>query len=115
VMKGSGVVGDEGFVGLAEAIGAVRGELVAAQFEGTETPDGGVVRFAVEQVELEFIGELKHVVGGGGGVKFWVVSADAKGERSSTSGHKVKVVLRPKTADGESFKVAGGVVAPPLE
>jgi hypothetical protein len=42
-----------------------------------------------------------------------VVTADAKAERSSAAAHKVTIELIPLTRDGESFKVADGVAAPP--
>ena len=47
------------------------------------------------------------------GVKFWVVTAEAKAERSSGAAHKVTIELIPQTSDGKSFLVADGVDAPP--
>lgn len=100
---------------LADAIGAVRRQLVSAQLAGTQLPTGKLLSFSVDKVELEFTGEVKRVGGGGVGVKFWVVSADAKGERSATTSHRVKLTLTPTTVDGQAFKVAGGVSEPPPE
>jgi hypothetical protein len=42
-----------------------------------------------------------------------VLTADAKVERARAASHKVSIELIPLTRDGESFKVADGVAAPP--
>ena len=99
----------EAGVGLAEAIGAVREELIAAQLAGR----GKDVTFSVGKVVIELAGEIKTTGGVGGGVKFWVVSVDAKGERSSSATHKVSVELTPQGSDGSSLRVHGDVAAPP--
>jgi hypothetical protein len=114
VVEGVGVVGeDDGLVELSDAIGVVREQLIAAQAAGRRTVAGQVLTFAVGKVSIEFSGEVKKTGGGSGGVKFWVVTAEAKAERSSAAFHKVTVELIPLTRDGESFKVADGVAAPP--
>ena len=82
-------------VGLAEAIDAVRAELLAAQRSGRAE----ALRFSVGKVVVELGGELKTTGGGGAGVKFWVVSVDTKGERSSSATHKVSVELIPTDKD----------------
>lgn len=74
---------------------------------------GQVMSFAVGKVTVEFSGEVKRVAGAGGGITFWVVTADAKAERSTGATHKVWVELIPQTPDGASFIVADGVDAPP--
>ncbi|SDH91815.1 hypothetical protein SAMN05192558_103313 [Actinokineospora alba] len=107
-MGGNGVDESTG-VDLASAIEAVRAGLVEAQRAGQGKP----LSFAVGKVEIEFGGEVKTVVGGGGGVKFWVVSVDGKGERSSAATHKVRVELTPQDAEGRSWRVAGNTNAPP--
>jgi hypothetical protein len=109
-----GVVGeDDGLVELSEAIGVVREQLIAAQAAGRRTVAGQVLTFSVGKVSIEFSGEVKKTAGGSGGLKFWVVSADAKAERSKSASHKVSIELIPLTRDGESFRVADGVAAPP--
>jgi Trypsin-co-occurring domain 2 len=81
----------EPWVGLAEAIGAVRAELTAAMDAGA----GERIRFAVEPIELE-LGVEVHTGGRAeGGVKIGVVSVGAAGERSSTSTHRLTVRLAP--------------------
>jgi len=104
-------VGADGLVELSDAIEVVREQLVTAQMAGRRIVAGRVLTFAVGKVSIEFSSEVKRVDGGAGGVKFWVVTADAKTERSAA--HKVTVELIPQTADGASFIVADGVDAPP--
>lgn len=95
-------------VALAEAIAAVRAELVQAQQHGR----GEALSFTVGKVVIELTGEIKTTGGGAAGVKFWVVSVDAKGERSAAAAHKVTVELIPHGPDG-SWDVKGGASAPP--
>lgn len=106
-------VGPNGLVGLADAIGLVREQLVAAQLAGRRVVAGRVATFAVGKVVLEFTGELKRTTGGSGGVKFWVVTADAKAERVSGAGHKVSIELIPQGRDGETFVISETLAAPP--
>ena len=112
-MGGDGPAGGDGLIELSEAIGVVREQLVAAQLAGRRVVAGRVLTFRVGKVVLEFTGELKKTVGGSGGVKFWVLSADAKAERSTGATHKVTVELIPQGPDGESFVVADDLDAPP--
>ena len=102
-------------VELSDAIGVVREQLVTAQLAGRRVVAGRVLTFAVGKVTVEFSGEVKKVVGGSGGVKFWVVTADAKAERSTGAGHKVSIELIPRNPDGTSFIVNDGVDAPPAD
>jgi hypothetical protein len=73
---------------------------------------GQSLAFAVGKVSIEFAGEVKRVAGGSGGVKFWVVTADAKGERTRSASHKVTVELVPQTSQGAPFIVADEADAP---
>lgn len=98
-------VADPG-VGLAEAIDAVRAELMAAQ----QASRSQALRFSVGKVVVELGGELKHTGGAGTGVKFWVVNVDAKGERSSSATHKVSVELIPTDS---SFEVTDSTASGP--
>lgn len=82
---------DEPWVGLADAIGAVRAELTAAMAAGAGAP----VRFTVEPVELELNVEVHTGGKAEGGVRIGVVSIGASGERSSTSTHRLTVRLQP--------------------
>lgn len=106
-------MGEDGLVELSDAIEVVREQLVTAQLAGRTVVAGRVLSFAVGKVEIEFSGEVTAVAGGSGGVKFWVVTADAKAERSTAATHKVKVELIPQTPEGTSFIVAEGSDTPP--
>lgn len=106
-------MGEDGLVELSDAIGVVREQLVAAQLAGRRVVAGRVLTFAVGKVSVEFSGEMKTVDGVGGGVKFWVLSANAKAERTTGGGHKVTIELIPQGPDGETFIVADDVDAPP--
>jgi len=106
-------VGEDGLVELSDAIEVVREQLVTAQLAGGRAVAGRKLTFAVGKVSIEFSGEVKRVGGAGGGVKFWVLTADAKAERSTSAAHKVTVELIPQTPDGASFVVADDVDAPP--
>ncbi|MEU3733704.1 trypco2 family protein [Streptomyces sp. NPDC033538] len=82
---------------LSEAIKAVRAGLVAAQQDGSGSP----VRFTVKDVTLDLGIELRHAASASGGVKAFVVSADARGERARTATHRMTVTLEVEsTPDG---------------
>lgn len=105
-------VGDES-VELSEAIDVVREQLIKAQKEGRKSGAAQKLTFAVGKVTVEFTGEVNKTVGVGGGIKFWVLNADAKGERASGASQRVTVELIPQSPDGTSYKVSDGVDAPP--
>lgn len=98
---------------LSEAIAVVREQLVAAQTVGRQAVEGQSLTFAVGKVSIEFAGEMKSAAGGSGGVKFWVVNVDAKGERSHGASHKLTVELVPQTPQGAPFIVNDDTDAPP--
>ena len=104
---------EDGLVELADAIGVVREQLIAAQQAGHGTVGGHVLSFAVGKVSIEFSGEVRRTTGAGGGVKFYVVTADAKSEQVRGVAHKVSVELLPQNPDGSSFRVRDGVDTPP--
>ncbi|XUL93864.1 trypco2 family protein [Streptomyces galilaeus] len=72
---------------LSDAIRAVRNGLATAQADGVDSP----IRFTVKDVVLDLGIELRHTASVGGGVKAFVVSADAKGERSKAATHRMTV------------------------
>ena len=91
---------DDGRVPLSDAISSLRAELMEAMRESR----GEELRFALGPVELEFQLVATIEVGAGGGVRFWVVNADAKASRATGSTHTLKVTLTPvhasKVPDG---------------
>jgi len=80
---------------LSEAIKAVRRGLIAAQEDG----DGSLIRFMVREIVLDLGIELRQSATASGGVKAFVVSTDAKGERGRTATHRMTVTLQ--VAPGE--------------
>jgi hypothetical protein len=89
-------------IGLVEAIRAVRMQLK----EATVIANSEDIQFEVEQLELEFSVELKRDAKIKGGIKAWVVSAEAEQGEADSRAHKVKVTLRPENkATGESVMV----------
>ena len=103
----------EGLLELADAIGLVRQQLVAAQLEGRRVVAGKVATFAVGKVTLELTGEIKKTFGGSGGATFWVFTANAKAEQAAGTGHKISIELVPQGKDGETFIIADSTDAPP--
>ncbi|MEU2420796.1 trypco2 family protein [Streptomyces sp. NPDC007851] len=96
-------MGDPEPIGLAEAIGAVRAELVRAQAEGAESD----WRFSVEQVSLEFSVQFHRGGEGGAGLRLGVVDARVGGSVSHESTHRVQVDLKPLPgADGRHHEVS---------
>ncbi len=106
-------MGEDGLVELSDAIGVVRKQLISAQLASRRDADSEVLTFAVGKVSIEFSGEVKTIAGGSGGIRFWVVTAEGKGERSTGGTHKVTIELIPQTPEGTSFVVADDVDAPP--
>src|SRR5690349_1704137 len=102
-------------VELEDAIQAVREQLVKAQLAKERTVAGQVLSFEVGRVEIELGAEVKEVAGGSGGVKLWVVTINAKGERSAQATHKVKIELIPVDRHGNPLKVASHTSGPTPE
>jgi hypothetical protein len=78
-------------IALADMIETLRGELETAQMEGMQRP----VAFGVEKVELELKVVLSRKGRLGGGIKFWVVSAEGSAEGSRETAHNFKLTLSP--------------------
>jgi|SRR5215831_15713534 len=91
-------------VGLADAIGQVRVELEQAIEEGAQS----AVAFRAGPVDLEFEVAFAKTGGVQGGFQLSVLSFGAKGERSSTATHTVKVSLTPVDREGHD-KLIGDV------
>jgi len=91
---------EEPMVGLAEAIRSLRAELTQAMQEG----EGQGLRFKVDPVELEFELAVTSTKGGGGGIKFWLVTAEAKLDKATATTHRIKLSLAPlmKTPEGDT-------------
>ena len=57
--------------------------------------EGEQLRFRLGTVSMEFEVGISHSVGGDAGVRFWVVTAGASGERGSTMSHRILLQLTP--------------------
>ncbi|MER5472519.1 trypco2 family protein [Streptomyces sp. NPDC002685] len=82
--------GWKGRIQLADAVQAVRDELIEAAARGS----GPDVVFEVGDIELEFSVELRKAGTGGVKVKAWVVEAGVEGSGEKASTHRVSVTLR---------------------
>lgn len=78
-------------VELAAAINQVREQLVRAIEDGEDSP----IAFRAGPVEMEFEVTFSSTRSGDAGVRVWVVSAGAKGERVRATTHRLKVSLTP--------------------
>jgi Trypsin-co-occurring domain 2 len=89
---------------LADAVAAVRSELLeaAGRDAGTE------VGFVVGPIELEFAVELRVDAKAKFGFKAWVVSGEGEAGVARGRTHRVKVTLSPKRADGGDLLISGG-------
>jgi hypothetical protein len=97
-----GGVTDRAWVGVGEAIRALRAELDAAA-----GAPGGTVRFEIGPIEMEFALTLTRAADGQAGVRFGVVTVGASGSLSSESVHRVKFVLTPKDKEtGAALEIA---------
>ncbi|MFC8127385.1 trypco2 family protein [Streptomyces sp. NPDC057302] len=83
-------------IGLAEALRALRDELAAAALEAAGQP----VRLHVETINLDLQVAVTNSVEAGGGVRFWVLSADTKAARNTAVTHTVSLQLKAETATG---------------
>ncbi|QJS99282.1 MULTISPECIES: trypco2 family protein [Streptomyces] len=86
---------------LSEAISAVRAGLAQAQQDG----DGLPFRFTVKDVVLDLAVEIRRTTSAGGGVKAFVVSADARGERAHTASHRMTITLAVAPSDGNDLLI----------
>ncbi|MFI9773890.1 trypco2 family protein [Streptomyces sp. NPDC051956] len=82
---------------LANAVAVLRDELLSAVARGA----GEDLTFKVGPVEMEFAVELREEEKARGGIKVWLVSADAEAAAARGQTHRVKVTLTPQGPDGD--------------
>jgi hypothetical protein len=88
---------------LADAVAAVREELVEAAWRGRGKPVG----FVVGPIEMEFTVELRADARAKVGFKAWVLaSAEVEAGVARGRTHKVKVTVTPKAPDGGDLLIA---------
>lgn len=86
---------------LADLVAGLRAELARARLEG----EGADLRFDVGPVELEVTVAVQDKGALNGGIKFWVVTAGASGEYSTTTTQRVKLTLTPEDGKDRSAPV----------
>ncbi|MFC1404473.1 MULTISPECIES: trypco2 family protein [Streptacidiphilus] len=79
---------------LSTAVRAIREQLVRAALDGAGAP----IRFEVGPIQMDFAVELRREAGARGGVKAWVLSAEAEAKASRATTHRVSFTLTPKDA-----------------
>jgi hypothetical protein len=88
---------------LADAVAAVREELLAAARRGA----GAEIGFVVGPIEMEFAVELRSDAKARAGFTAWVIaSAGVEAGITRVGTHRVKVSLTPKRADGGELLIA---------
>ncbi|MDG5807277.1 trypco2 family protein [Streptomyces neyagawaensis] len=92
---------DEDWLDLADAVEVLRTQLAEAQRRGQGSP----LRFVVGEITAEFEVELVRTRNGGGALRFGVVEADARRERSSRSVQRVTLTLKPEQHGGGDVAV----------
>ena len=99
---------DEHRVDLADAIEAIRSQLVDAAERGA----GSELAFEVGDIQLEFNVQLSHDQKVKGGVKAWVLTAGYESARNLAETQRVSVTLSPKRrATGERVTVGNDAPA----
>ena len=94
---------------LAEAIRALRRELVEAVREGEDEE----LRFALGDIDLELQVEVSKEAGGEAGIAFWLVTIGGKASRTSGTTHTIRLSLSPVSATGEDLIVRSQVKGRP--
>lgn len=103
-------MGDEQGIPLSEVISELRRELLEARHDG----DDHQIRFRVEEASVELEVAVTKEFAGGGGVKFWVYNAEAKGSLGSERTQRICLKLKPVDAKtGESSLISGKGELPP--
>lgn len=86
---------------LAEAVEAVRSELMRAK----ELGEGSPLAFEVGPVEMQFTVALTREGKTNAGVKVWVLEAGASGTLTGQRTHQIKITLNPKQSDGQPARI----------
>lgn len=102
---------DEHRVDLADAIEAIRSQLLHAAERGA----GSELAFEVGDIQLEFSVQLSHDRTVKGGVKAWVLTAGYESAQTTEQTQRVNVTLKPKRRNGRPEVYVGNPDAPDLE
>ena len=92
---------DTHWLDLADALTALRDQLVEAQVRAALSP----VKMSVDEVTVEFALELQRSAKRDGAFRFGVVSGGAGGEQARRATHRVSLKLSARTLEGGSVDV----------
>jgi NTP-dependent ternary system trypsin peptidase co-occuring protein len=92
---------DEDWLDLADAIEVLRRQLSEAQ----RRAQGSELRLVLGEITAEFEVELVRAKNGGGALRFGVVEADARRERTTRSTQRVTLRLNPERRGGGTVAV----------
>ncbi|MEW1907406.1 trypco2 family protein [Kitasatospora sp. NPDC085895] len=92
-------------IGLADAVDAVRKELLEAASRGADQP----LSFEVGPIEMEFEIELRAEAKAGGKFKAWVVSAETEAGIARGRTHRVAFTLTPRGTDSAKVNIGDRV------
>ncbi|MGW1204647.1 trypco2 family protein [Streptomyces cyaneofuscatus] len=95
-------------IGLADAVAAVRDELLDAAARGA----GQEISFVVGPVEMEFEVELRADARAKAGFRVWAVTGDAEVGVARGRTHRVSFTLTPRNPAGGDLLVSGGADRP---
>jgi hypothetical protein len=90
-------------------IKTLRSELQASMIAGKDED----LKFKVKTVELELQLAIDREVGGSGGVKFWVLSADGKASVKNTDTHRITITLQPLSTAGGAALISDSLSGKP--
>ncbi|MBD0694064.1 trypco2 family protein [Streptomyces sp. CBMA123] len=90
-------------IGLADAVAAVRDELLEAAARAA----GHEIAFVVGPVEMEFEVELRADAKAKAGFRVWAVAAEAEAGLSRGRTHRVSFTLTPRNPHGGDLLVSG--------
>jgi hypothetical protein len=89
-------------VELSQVLRDLRAELQQAADEGKDEE----LRFLLTDIEVELSFSVGVTDSGGVGVKFWVLSGEAKTSASSQSAHRIRLSIKPESPTGDPLKLA---------
>lgn len=97
----TGAAPDRDWLDLADAIEVLRTQISEAQHRAADSE----LRFVLGEITAEFEVELVRTGNGGGRLRFGVVEADARRERTARSMQRVTLRLQPQRRGGGDVAV----------